>query len=64
VTLHELIAFSEWANEFGAIELRDDAERVVLSRLQQALAHLIPSLGTPTTAPSFKRAWGTINRTA
>jgi hypothetical protein len=46
VVLHEVIAFSEWSNELDAIELREPTERKTLSEVQQALAPLIPGLGT------------------
>jgi hypothetical protein len=61
VTLHELIAFAEWAIELNEIETRDVAERQVLSRLQQALAPLVPRLGTDAYDGVVQRARDAVN---
>jgi len=56
ITLHELIARAEWASELEVLEFDDEAERKVLSRLQQALAPLIPGLGTQEYGASVRHA--------
>ncbi len=57
VTLHELVAFSEWSEELRFVEVRNDAERKVLSRLQLALQPLIPELGKPGYGNVVTAAW-------
>ena len=49
VTLHELIVFSEWSEDLLSIEVRDEAEGKVLSRLQMALRPLIPDWAPRST---------------
>jgi hypothetical protein len=46
VALHEVIVRAEWADELNVIEIRSNAEQLVLSRLQLALAPLVRELGT------------------
>ena len=64
VTLHELIAFSEWSEDLLSIEVRDEAEGKVLSRLQMALRPLIPGLGTPEYGTVVASAWTTVRSQA
>jgi hypothetical protein len=61
VVLHEVIAYSEWSNELGAIELREPVERKVVSDVQQSLGPLIPSLGTEEYRATVERALSEID---
>lgn len=61
VVLHEIIAFSEWSNDLVAIELRQPTERKTLSEVQQALAPLIPGLGTPSYQSTVDAAHAAID---
>jgi hypothetical protein len=62
ITLHELIARAEWASEFGVLEIGDEVEREVLSRLQMVLQPLIPGLGTQEHGASVRRARDALKR--
>ena len=61
VVIHELIAFSEFSDDFGQIELRQPVDKKVMSDLQQALAPLIPGLGTVQYQQSVDRAYATVD---
>ena len=47
-----------------SIEVRDEAEGKVLSRLQMALRPLIPGLGTPEYGTVVASAWTTVRSQA
>ena len=57
VALHEVIARAEWADDLKVIELNGDAEQLVLSRLQLALAPLVRELGTTDYGAAVQSAW-------
>ncbi len=46
VALHEALAYGEWSGEFEQMSFVDPLFVTVLGRLQQALAPLIPELGS------------------
>jgi len=55
--LHELIARAEFANDLTTIELAHPVDQKVLSDVQQALAPLIPGLGTDRYQAEINRAY-------
>lgn len=57
VALYEVLGYSEWAGTREGLELRDDAEHVVLDRLQLALQPLIAELGTNAYDRTVSDAW-------
>lgn len=58
--VHELIAFAEFADDLGTIELRHPVDKKVMSDIQQALAPLIPGLGTDQYQTALDRAYATV----
>ncbi|WP_017597524.1 hypothetical protein [Nocardiopsis lucentensis] len=59
--LHELIAFAEFAHDLTSIESERPVEQKVLSDVQQALAPLIPGLGTDDYQTVMNRAYAAID---
>ena len=59
--LHELIAFAEFANDLTSVESEKPVEQKVLSDVQQALAPLIPGLGTDGYQAVMNRAYAAID---
>lgn len=57
VTLHETLAYSEWAGTRAALELRDPVEEDVLSRVQITRHPLVTELGTPAYNEAVNAAW-------
>jgi hypothetical protein len=62
IMFHELIARAEWASEFGLLEIGDEAESEVLSRLQMVLQPLIPGLRTQEYGASVQHARDALKR--
>lgn len=60
VVVHERLASAEWADDLETIELPDPASRTVMSDLQQALAPLIPTLGTAAYGSTVRQAVASI----
>lgn len=60
VVLHEKIAYSEFADDLDNIELSEPVEQKVFSDIQQALAPLIPDLGTDAYGARVERAYAAI----
>lgn len=54
--VHELIASAEFADDFETIELPHPVDQKVMSDIQQALAPLIPGLGTDQYQAAVDRA--------
>ncbi len=61
VVLHVLIASSEFAEDLDVIELPGPVDKKVMSDIQQALAPLIPLLGTTGYQATVDAAYGTID---
>lgn len=61
IILHEAIAHAEFANDLAGFQLREPVEQNVFSDLQQALAPLIPGLGTPTYQNELGKASAAID---
>lgn len=57
VALYEVLGYSEWAGTREGLELRDDAEYLVLDRLLTALQPYITELGTDQYGTTVKDAW-------
>jgi hypothetical protein len=60
IALYEVLGYSEWAGTREGLELRDDAEYVVLDRLLVALQPLISELGTDDYARAVADAWASL----
>jgi hypothetical protein len=56
VALHEALAYGEWSGEFEQMSFRDPLFVTVLGQLQQALAQVIPELGTDGYGAAVHRA--------
>ncbi len=61
VVLHELIAASEFAEDLDTIELPVPVAKKVMSDVQQALAPLIPALGTQEYGSTVEHAYELID---
>ncbi|WP_421732605.1 hypothetical protein [Cellulomonas sp.] len=61
VVLHERIAFSEFSEDLEVMELPEPVDKKVMSDLQQALAPLIPRLGTDGYQATIDDAYGAID---
>lgn len=61
VVLHELIAASEFGEDLKVIELSEPVAQKVLSDVQQALALLIPTLGSDEYGSTVARAYEDID---
>lgn len=61
VVLHEKIAFSEFADNLAHIDLAEPVEQKVFSDVQQALAPLIPDLGTDAYGVRVQGAYASID---
>ncbi|MFD6098100.1 hypothetical protein ACFVWN_24400 [Nocardiopsis flavescens] len=59
--LHELIAFAEFAHDLTEIAPERPVEQKVLSDVQQALAPLIPGLGTAGYQAALDRAYAAVD---
>ena len=56
VALHEALAYGEWSGEFEQMGYLDPLFVSVLGRLQQALAPLIPELGSDSYSAAVDEA--------
>ncbi len=61
VVLHQLIAASEFAEDLEIIELPEPVAKKVMSDVQQALAPVIPTLGTHEYGSTVERAYELID---
>lgn len=61
VVLHATIATAEFAEELDGIELGEPVEKKVFSDVQQALAPLVPDLGTDRYGVTVQGAYASIN---
>jgi hypothetical protein len=61
VVVHQLIAYSEFADDLEVIELSEPVAQKVMSDVQQALAAWIPNLGTDDYGPTVERAYAEID---
>jgi hypothetical protein len=57
IVLYELIAFAEWAEDLTVMELARPQDQKVMSDVQQALAPLVPDLGTDGYSAAVQRAY-------
>lgn len=64
VILHEALAYGEWSGEFEQIDFLDPLYVEMLSRLQLALARLIPELGSEDYGPLVKAALAAVRPSA
>jgi hypothetical protein len=61
VVLHELIAFAEFSEDLTVVELARPQDQRVMSKVQQALAPLVPDLGTDRYGAAVERAYREID---
>lgn len=61
VVLHVKIAYAEFADDLDHIELSEPVDQKVFSDVQQALAPLIPDLGTEAYGARVERAYAAID---
>lgn len=61
VVLHEAIAAAEFADDLSTVELAEPVEKKVFSDVQQALAPLVPDLGTDRYGSTVKGAYASID---
>jgi hypothetical protein len=60
VILHEVLAFSEWAEDLDVVLVRTPGQKEILSRLQMALQPLIRELGTDSYEETVSEAEGQV----
>ncbi len=60
LTLHEVLAYTEWAGTREGLALRNKAEEGILDQLQLALVPLIAELGTDEYDRSVRAAWESV----
>lgn len=61
IVLHVTIAVAEFETGLNEVDLQESVAQKVLSDLQQALAPLIPGLGTEIYQAHVDRAFGAID---
>lgn len=61
VVLHEKVAMAEFADDLELIDLSEPVEKKVFSDVQQALAPLIPDLGTDAYGGRVEGAYASID---
>ncbi len=61
VVLHAAIATAEFAEDLDTVELGEPVEKKVFSDVQQALAPLIPDLGTDRYGVTVQGAYASID---
>ena len=61
VVLHEAIATAEFAEDLEAVALGEPVEKKVFSDVQQALAPLVPDLGTDRYGLTVQGAYASID---
>ena len=61
VVLHAAIATAEFAEDLDTVELGEPVEKKVFSDVQQALAPLVPHLGTDRYGQTVQGAYASID---
>jgi len=61
VVLHAAIATAEFAEDLDIVELGEPVEKKVFSEVQQALAPLVPDLGTDRYGVTVQGAYASID---
>ena len=61
VVLHAAIATAEFAEDLDTVELGEPVEKKVFSDVQQALAPLVPDLGTDHYGVTVRGAYASID---
>lgn len=61
VVLHAAIATAEFAEDLDTVELGEPVEKKVFSDVQQALAPLVPGLGTDRYGATVRGAYSSID---
>jgi hypothetical protein len=61
VVLHEIIAVAEFAEDLDTVDLGEPVGKKVFSDIQQALAPLVPDLGTDRYGATVQGAYASID---